>query len=86
MGHIINNRHMHPQPHPQRQPFLDKFQGKKNIISKEGLLHLLENHLEAYSRPPQNHPAGRKGPLDKLKPISQQERHQQILHRNEPYS
>lgn len=41
---------MHNQPQRVRKSFLDKFEGKKNAISKEGLLHLLENQIQAYSQ------------------------------------
>jgi len=37
---------MHNQAHRPRQPFLDKFTGKKNAIGKEGLIHLIEKQRQ----------------------------------------
>lgn len=54
---------MHRHPHPDRQPFLDKFEGKKNIISKEGLIHLLENHISASVNRRLNGQKSSKGPV-----------------------
>jgi hypothetical protein len=40
---------MSQSPHPmKKQSFLDKFSGKKNVISREGLQHLLEMKQQSF--------------------------------------
>jgi hypothetical protein len=41
---------MHNHPKGPRQPFLDKFEGRKNAIGKEGFMHLLEQQRQSYEK------------------------------------
>jgi hypothetical protein len=38
---------MHTKQQKHNELFLEKFEGKKNVISREGLLHLLENKRQS---------------------------------------
>ena len=75
---------MSTNPSHHRQPFLDKFQGKKNIISKEGLLHLLESQLQSYDQKVHIDKKKIGGPLDKLKPIESRQYSKDTPPRSQP--
>ena len=58
---------MYSKQPKQRQLFIEQFEGKKNAIGKEGLLHLLEQKQYGEKQAP----SSRRSPIGKLKPLAQ---------------
>ena len=59
---------MYSKQPKQRQLFIEQFEGKKNAIGKEGLLHLLEQQKQYGEK---QAPSSRRSPIGKLKPLAQ---------------